>query len=47
MKGCDSTCGLACRTFEPKARDGVLVAVARAAGAVPFVRTRWLCPSPS
>ena len=39
MKGCDSTCGLACRTFEPKESDGVLVAVARAAGAVPFVRT--------
>ena len=39
MKGCDSTCGLACRTFEPKESDGVLVAVARAAGAIPFVRT--------
>ena len=39
MAGCDSTCGLACRTFAPSEEDALLVALARAQGAIPFVRT--------
>ena len=39
MEGFDSTCGLACRCFDPAAEDAVLIRALRRAGAIPFVRT--------
>ena len=39
MQGFDSTCGLSARVGKPREADAVVVSVARAAGAIPFVRT--------
>mmetsp|Transcript_22507 Transcript_22507/g.60890 ORF Transcript_22507/g.60890 Transcript_22507/m.60890 type:complete len:631 (-) Transcript_22507:1025-2917(-) len=39
MAGFDSTCGLACRVFQPASQDALIVSLARRAGAIPFVRT--------
>jgi hypothetical protein len=47
MKGADSTCGLAARTYQPSEEDGLLVELLRDAGAIPFVRTnvpQWFVP---
>lgn len=37
--GTDSTMGMACRVFQLRATDGLLVELLRDAGAIPFVRT--------
>ena len=39
MRGFDSTCGLASRTFQPEAESSLLVTLLVDAGAVPFVRS--------
>ncbi len=39
QKGADSSCGFACRAFRPLGEDGLIVALLREAGAIPFVRT--------
>eukprot|EP00041_Stephanoeca_diplocostata_P024889 m.641157 g.641157 ORF g.641157 m.641157 type:complete len:630 (-) comp22626_c0_seq13:1303-3192(-) len=38
VRGCDSTCGLAAKTFQPAQEDSVIVEMLRDAGAIPFVR---------
>ena len=38
VRGCDSTCGTAARTFRPAEEDALIVAVLRDAGAIPIVR---------
>lgn len=39
MQGHDSTCGLAQFLEKPAAKDGVIVKVLKAQGAIPFVKT--------
>lgn len=39
MQGHDSTCGLAQFLEKPAAKDGVVVKVLKAQGAIPFVKT--------
>ena len=39
QRGADSSCGFAARCFRPLTEDGLIVALLRDAGAIPFVRT--------
>lgn len=39
QRGCDSTCGLAGKTFAPAARNGLLLKLLVKEGAIPFVRS--------